>query len=676
MTAAPTTTLPGRVLVLMPTARDSERTAALLMEAKVPALICAELPDLCRELRAGADALLLTDEAIARDTAGQLPEALREQPAWSAVPVIVLAREGWGQQEDRTSLDPFKSLIIVERPIRMRTLVSVVRSALRARRHQYQIRDALLLRERQAAELRAQDERLRFALSAGGMGSWDLDLGSRELECSDICKANYGRKAAEPFSYRDLQQTIHPDDRARVNEAIERSVWTRTDCDVEYRICWPNGETRWLMVRGRATYDDAGQPRRLVGVSLDITERKRMHEALLQSESKLARQAEELLRSNRRKDEFLATLAHELRNPLAPIRTGMDLLGRSSHEQERERTLGVMQRQLAHMVRLIDDLLDVSRITRGKLELRRERVMLTSVINAAVEASRPLIERKQQTLRVSVSDGTLCLDADITRIAQVVGNLLNNASNYTPSGGSIELSAAREGDLALIQVRDNGIGIPADRLSDVFEMFSQIGRTLERSQGGLGIGLALVRSLVEMHGGSVLAESGGAAQGSTFSVRLPLASPAASAEPQDERGAAPESRRTSKRVLVVDDNEDAADLLTLVLEQAGYQSQTAYDGVSALSRARAFRPHVVVLDIGLPGMSGYDVARALREESRSAPLFLIALTGWGSPDDKQKATAAGFDLHLTKPVDARALHRALEQLDQRAEPAANLEPSP
>jgi PAS domain S-box-containing protein len=645
----------------MPTSRDADRTALLLQEGQVPNTICKDLSELCRELRQGADAVLLTDEAIARDTTGQLPEALRDQPAWSAVPVLVLAREGWGQQGDRTALEAFKSLVIVERPVRSRTLLSVIRSALRDRRHQYQIRDAMLLRERQAEELRAQDERLRFALSAGGLGSWDLDLDSGELECSDICKAIFGRKPAEAFSYGDLQQTIHIDDRARVLDAIERSIATRTDYDVEYRVVWPDGAPRWVMVRGRATYDAAGKPRRMLGVSLDITDSKRLHEALQQSESELARQAEELRRANRRKDDFLATLAHELRNPLAPIRTGTELLARSPDEASRERALGVMQRQVAHMVRLIDDLLDVSRITRGKLELKKQRVSLTTVINAAVEASRPLIERKQHSLRLALSDDTLALDADLTRIAQVIGNLLNNASNYTPSGGVIELSAERQDGFAVIQVRDNGIGIPAERLQDVFEMFSQVSGPLERSQGGLGIGLALVRSLVEMHGGSVSASSPGPRQGSTFTVRLPLSSELVAPKSEDLNGGPP-SAHASTRVLVVDDNEDAADLLTLTLEQAGYRTQTAYDGPSALNGVAAFRPHIVILDIGLPGMNGYDVARLLRKDKRLEPVSLIALTGWGSPDDKQKALEAGFDLHLTKPVDARALSSALVQL--------------
>jgi CheY-like chemotaxis protein/two-component sensor histidine kinase len=353
-----------------------------------------------------------------------------------------------------------------------------------------------------------------------------------------------------------------------------------------------------------------------------------------------------------------------LRNPLAPIRTGMDLLAQSPEEPARAQTLGVMRRQISHMVRLIDDLLDVSRITRGKLELKRERVSLASVISSAIEASRPLIERKQHTLQVAVSDRSLVFDADHTRIAQVIGNLLNNASNYTPAGGRIELSAEREGEWAVIQVRDNGIGIPRDRLEDVFEMFSQVNRTLERSQGGLGIGLALVRSLLAMHGGTVRAESAGADLGSTFTVRLPLAASAVQQAPAAESAEPPAER--SRRILVVDDNEDAADLLRLVLEQAGYLTQTAYDGPSALTMVESFRPQIVILDIGLPGMSGYEVARALRQDARFAALALIALTGWGTPGDKQKAQEAGFDLHLTKPVDARGLNGALSQLEDKA----------
>jgi signal transduction histidine kinase/DNA-binding response OmpR family regulator len=649
-----------RVLVLMPTARDAERTVGFLEEENIASEVCADLAELWRSLRAGAGALLLTDEALSSDTAGQLSEALREQPAWSVLPILVLAREGWSRVGEHLAPEQ-SSLVIVERPVRTRTLIGVVRSALRDRRHQYQARDALLLRQAQAELLIAQDEKLRFALTAGGLGSWDVCLDTLGMDCSDICKSIFGRSLLEPFTYQQFCDCIHPLDRERVMEAIDRCVHRGADYDIEYRVLWPNGELHWVLVRGRTTYDAGGRPRRMAGVSLDVTDRKRLHEALRQSESELARQADELLRAARRKDEFLATLAHELRNPLAPIRTGMDLLARSAHGDSARHTLGIMQRQIGHMVRLIDDLLDVSRITSGKLQLKRERVAISAIIEEAVEASRPLIERKSHTLRVLVQDGALALDADLTRIAQVIGNLLNNASNYTESGGLIELTVKRDADFALIEVRDNGIGIPADRIDDVFEMFSQVNRTLERSRGGLGIGLALVRSLVEMHGGSSSASSPGLGQGSTFTIRLPLARDSAASVPAPSLEQ-PSATDISKRILVVDDNEDAAEMLAMVLKQAGYRTQTAYDSRSALAAVAAWSPHVVILDIGLPDISGYDVARELRHDDRCAGLSLIALTGWGTRDDKQRAMDAGFDVHLTKPIDTHALHGALAQL--------------
>jgi signal transduction histidine kinase/CheY-like chemotaxis protein len=627
--------------------------------------VSADLAALCREFRVGAGAVLLTDEAIKADSAGQLSEAIRGQPSWSAMPILLLAREGWSKLGQRLSPELQQSLVIVERPARTRTLVEIVSSALRARRHQYQIRDELIVRERQAAELKAQGERLRLALAAGGLGSWEVDLDSYELHCTDMCKANFGHPVDEPFSFADLRACVHPLDKGRVVEAVERSVADGLEYDVEFRVLWPNGETHWLMVRGRATYDASGKPRRMAGVSLDVTERKRMHEALQQSEAELARQAEELRVAARRKDEFLATLAHELRNPLAPIRTGMDLLARAPESEARERTLGVMQRQIGHMVRLIDDLLDVSRITNGKLQLKRQRVELTAIIEAAIESSRPLIERKQHALRISMPEASLSLDADLTRIAQVVGNLLNNASNYTQECGVIELSAKRDGNAVVIQVSDNGAGIPSERLTDIFEMFSQVNRAPERAQGGLGIGLALVRRLVEMHGGTVNAASPGLGLGSTFTLRLPLAPDAERAAHAAREYTTPNGGSNATSVLVVDDNEDAAEMLALVLGQSGYRTKTAYDGRAALAAVGEWTPHVVILDIGLPDMNGYDVARALREDGRLTELALIALTGWGTHDDKRKAMEAGFDIHLTKPVDAGDLQRALAELNGR-----------
>lgn len=649
-----------RVLVLMPTQIDAERTAKFLQDAQIASSICGALTEVCRELRAGAGAVLLSDEALLGDAVGQLAEALRAQPAWSAVPVLVVARERAIRHLQRTSVDALQSLTIIERPVRTHTLVGLVASALRARRHQYQIRDAILELDRRAAQLVARDEKLHFALSAGGLGSWELDLATSKLECSAQSKMHYGRGPNEGFTYRDLQDAIHPDDKTRVLSAIAESLQHGSDYDVEYRARKPNGDVRWLMVRGRLAYDDVGRPLRLAGVSLDITERKQLLEALQASEAELAEQASQLRNNDRLKDDFLATLAHELRNPLAPIRTGLELLSARPAPELATHTLDVMHRQLEHMVRLIDDLLDVSRITQGKLELKREPVMLSTAVDAALEASRPAIERGRHTLELSLTDEVLWLHADLTRVAQILSNLLNNASKYTASGGKILLSTRRDADSALVEVTDNGIGIPSDRLDDVFQMFSQVGRALDSSEGGLGIGLALVRRLVEMHGGTVIASSRGTGLGSTFTVRFPLATEAGGAIGTDRPSARTPNRA---RILIVDDNGDAAELLSLMLEHAGHVTTVAHDGPSALELARVCDPQIVFLDIGLPGMSGYEVARQLRLDPRFSQTTLVALTGWGTREDKHRAVAAGFDLHLTKPIDARALQSALARME-------------
>lgn len=649
--------LDERVLVLMPSQRDADRTAQLLSEASLTCAACSDLDELFRELPRGAGAVLLTDEMLAGGLDQRLQLALLQQPTWSAVPVLLLARDSANERFERGVLGGYNHTVVVERPVRKRSLVSALRSALRARRNQYEIRDAILERERQARQLSAQDERLRFALSAGRLGSWELDLETQFYDCSDICKANYGRPLDAQFTYEDCTASIHPADRVRVQAALEESLVNQTPYDLEYRVIWPNGESHWLMVRGRAVYDSSGKATRMAGVSLDVTEKKRLHDALVESQAELASQAEQLRAADRLKDEFLATLAHELRNPLAPIRTGLSLVCDSKDPEVSHKALGVMQRQVRHMVRLIDDLLDVARIKQGKLELKCERIPLTSAIDAAIEASMPAVQRAEHTLRTRFTEETLFVDADQTRLAQVISNLLNNASKYTPNGGEIELSVRREGDTVAIAVSDNGLGLPTTCLDDVFQMFNQVDRSLHRAQGGLGIGLALVRTLVELHGGKVEAESAGLNRGSTFTVRLPLApSERAELSPISER--APAARRND-RILLVDDNTDAADLLALMLDQAGYETTAVTDGPAAIEAAQRLTPQIVILDIGLPGMTGYEVAEVLRQDPRLTGTSLIALTGWGTPEDKRKALAAGFDVHLTKPVAAEDLHAAL-----------------
>ena len=378
-------------------------------------------------------------------------------------------------------------------------------------------------------------------------------------------------------------------------------------------------------------------------------------------------------RESRSKDEFLAMLAHELRNPLAPIRTGLQVLRLAPSADAAERTREMMERQIAQMVRLIDDLLDVSRVSRGKIDLKKELIDLRAIISLAIETSLPLVEAGRHHLSVHVASEPLPVEADPTRLAQVFSNLLNNAAKYTPEGGRLELEARREQDDVLIAITDNGVGIPGDMLPEVFEMFSQVGRNLDRAQGGLGIGLTLVRRLTEMHGGTVTAQSRGAGTGSTFSVRIPLApSPSLARRDHAHEPARPASAARRLRVLVVDDNVDGAQALALLIAVHAHETVLAHNGPDALRRLADFRPHLAIIDIGLPGLSGYDVAQRMRlwEATRDGrPTFLVALTGWGSEEDKARSLDAGFDLHLTKPVDPREVEALLARLSQQ-DPAA------
>ena len=366
---------------------------------------------------------------------------------------------------------------------------------------------------------------------------------------------------------------------------------------------------------------------------------------------------------DRRKDEFLAVLAHELRNPLAPLRNGLQVMRLAAGDASAiDQARAMMDRQLGHMVRLVDDLLDISRVSRNKLELRRARVLLADVMNSAVETTRPLIEEARHDFTVSLPREQIHLDADLTRLAQVFGNLLSNSAKYTNRGGHIWLTAERQGEIVLVAVRDNGIGIPAESLGTIFDMFSQVDRSLERSAGGLGIGLALVKGLVKMHGGTVTAESAGPGKGSTFTVRLPVYEdlPKSAAE-----GLAQEVPRASgprRRILVVDDNKDSAMSLAIVLKLMGNDVRTAYDGVEAVETAEAFRPQVILMDMGMPRLNGYEATRRIREQPWGPAVTIIALTGWGQEGDKARSQGAGCDGHLVKPVEAATLDKLLAQL--------------
>jgi signal transduction histidine kinase/PAS domain-containing protein/ActR/RegA family two-component response regulator len=376
---------------------------------------------------------------------------------------------------------------------------------------------------------------------------------------------------------------------------------------------------------------------------------------------------EELREGDRRKDEFLATLAHELRNPLAPMRSAIEIIRRADEGPPRQDAVAVLERQVLQMVRLIDDLLDISRITKGKLDLRLERLDLGAVIRHAVESSRPVIEAGEHELVLALPLEPIILRADHARLSQVFANLLNNAAKYSEPRGRIEVTLETSPRDAIVQIRDSGIGIEPEMLPRVFDMFVQEDQTLERARGGLGIGLTLVRSIVELHGGRVEASSLGTGQGSCFTVRLPRAVARGLTLPKLPKDSA-RARPTSgaRRIMVVDDNADAVDSLAVLLGLEGHDVRIARDGPSAVAVAREFGPEVALLDIGLPGMSGYDVARALRADERTAGCLLVALTGWGQDADRKRSQDAGFDHHLVKPLDIDMLNGVLKQLKTHA----------
>ena len=517
-------------------------------------------------------------------------------------------------------------------------------------------RNASEERERVMQQLRASEERYRTLFESVDEGfcifemlfdEADRPIDYRFLEMNRTFEGHTGLKDAVGRTAREMLPGL--DD--FWFETYGRVALTGEPIRFENEAPAMN---RWFDVY--ATRVGGPDSRKVALLFNDISARKR-------SEETLRKLADDLAEADRRKTEFLATLAHELRNPLAPIRNGLSVMRLSGDDPAAvARVRDMMERQVGHMVHLIDDLLDIARISGGKLELKRQRTDLKTILASAVETSMPLIEAGQHALMVDLPESALPVDADATRIAQVVANLLNNAAKYTPARGRIGLSVRREAGQAVIAVSDTGVGIAADALAGVFEMFSQIGRTVDRSQGGLGIGLSLVRRLVEMHGGSVEATSAGANAGSVFTVRLPLAAAEAASAPAPDPDLPAQDGAAGLKVLVVDDNVDAAVTLSMILDISGHTAQVAHDGYQALAMAQAFRPRVAFLDIGMPGMSGYDTARAMRTTPGLEDIVLVALTGWGAESDRLRSNQAGFDHHLTKPVQLDVVEALLASL--------------
>lgn len=531
-----------------------------------------------------------------------------------------------------------------------------------------------------------------------------LDEGIHELYVSPQIESLLGFSQQEWLGNPILWYTqLHPDDRERWQTEFARTCTSGVNFRSEYRLLARDGRVVWIHGECQVVRDERGHPLFLQGIAYDITERKQAEEALRQMhhdlevlvqkrtaqlaqvnevlrreiverqqlEEVVRQRAEQLAEENRRKDHFLAVLAHELRNPLAPMRTSLEILRRpgAGHEVG-EWACGVIERQVRHMTRLIDDLLDISRINQGKIQLHKEVVDLAAVVLRAVEVTRPLLEERRHELSLVLPPQPLRLEADPVRLEQVVINLLTNAAKYTEPGGRVWVTAGREGGEAVLRVRDSGVGIPPDMLESIFDMFMQVDRSVARTtQWGLGVGLALVRRLLELHGGSIKAFSADSGQGSEFVVRLPLpvqaldlggASKPAAAVPRSEE---PGLRR---RVLVVEDHAEFAEGMALLLRSWGHEVRVASNGSAALAAARAAVPDAVFLDVGLPEMSGYEVARQLRQLPGFDRTLLVAVTGYGREEDRRRARDAGFDEHLTKPVETNVLRDLLAKHAARA----------
>jgi PAS domain S-box-containing protein len=643
--------LEERIVVLAPSAHDGSVATNVLARAGFTCAIARDATELCRLLEEGAAAALVAEEALTPDAAHLLGELVRRQEPWSDLPII-LFMSGRAARAGRLStievLAPFGNVTLLDRPLEVITLVSAVRAAHRARLRQYATRAVLVELEatvteqhRLQEELRSSEARFRVMADGTPLILWVTDAAGG-IEFVNRAYCEFFGTTLEEVRARGWHPLVHPEDAPAYVDAYARAAAERKPFHAEARVRRADGAWRWVESRGAPRFSATGDFLGLVGSSPDITERK---------------QAEAELRdADRQKTEFLGVLSHELRNPLAPIRNSAFLLAHAPPASEQAiRARKVIERQAAHLARLVDDLLDVTRIVRRKIELRRSRVDAREVVARTCEDHRSLFETRGIELDVRSSRPTW-VDADRTRLAQMVGNLLQNAAKFSSQGDTVSVTVTATGSVARISVCDDGIGIAPELLPRLFHPFVQAGGGLSRALGGLGLGLSLVKELAELHGGTVRARSEGLGKGAEFVIELPLsARPAESAsEPR------PRTHRRSLRVLVVDDNVDSGRTLADLLELEGHSALVAMDGRGGLETAREQRPDVVICDIGLPDIDGYEVARAVRGDPSLASTRLVALSGYAQPEDRQRALDAGFDAHIAKPLAPDGLLGALD----------------
>ena len=703
-----------RVLVFAPIGRDARMVAEHLTAVDIATTCCSTVAELLSELRVGAGAAIMTEEALTMPDSESLLDHFALEPPWSDFPFVLLTTGGGTTHASLrlvSSLGPNANVTLLERPVRGLTLVHAVRAALRARRRQYEVRDhmATLQREievRRLAEV-AREESLAMAERARAEAEASAETMRRvetitepalvaDLPFDELIRELLARlcHTLDGDAAVILRKTVEDGEtvlRVRAALGLDEPLQRETRVPIGFGFAGRIAAERQPMVvdaldeeaedvspyiRQKGIRSLAGVPlltddgllgvlhvgsvevRRFRADEVDLLQMaaERIAAAIERAERRdVERQAREAAEAaNRAKDEFLALLSHELRNPLAAMMNAV-VIARLD-EGQRERALDIARRQTQHLSRIVDDLLDVARITQGRITLCREPLLLAQVVERAIEATRTWMEDRKHQVNVSLPTDMLMIDGDPVRLEQITTNLLTNAAKYTSPGGRIEVALEREGGQAVLRVSDNGMGVSADLLPRIFDLFAQGERGLDRSEGGLGVGLSVVKRLVEMHGGTIAAHSGGAGTGSEFVVRLP----ALAAVPEQRRlPSIVAGHRAHARVLIVEDNPDASDALHMLLELLGHKVAVVRDGPAALEAVRESIPDVALVDIGLPGMDGYEVARRARPLASPGQMTLIALTGYGRDEDKARALAAGFDYHLTKPVDVDALRTLL-----------------
>jgi PAS domain S-box-containing protein len=608
-------------------------------------------------VRARRPDLVLTDVMMPRLDGFELLRELRADPATVDLPVIMLSARA-GEESRVEGMEAGADDYLVK-PFSARELLARVGAHLQMAR----------LRRESEQAVREGRELLRVTLASIGDAIITTDTAGRVTYLNAAAESLTGWKndeaAGQPLEtvFRVVnEQTRRPVENPATRALREGVIVGLANHSV---LIGKGGTEQPIDDSAAPIKDEQGHVGGCVLIFRDVAERR-------QVEKRIYGLMIELREADRRKDEFLATLAHELRNPLAPLGNMLEIMKRANGDGGLiEQARGTMERQFGQLVRLVDDLLDVSRITRNKLELRKERVELASVVRQTVENCCPLAEGFKHEVTVTLPPEPIYLHADPVRLSQVFNNLFNNACKYTEPKGHVWLTAERQGGDVVVTVKDTGLGIPPDKLAGVFEMFTQVDRSLDRSRGGLGIGLTLVKRLVEMHGGSVAAFSEGPGRGSEFVVRLPVLTEGRTAEAPEP--AAERMPAAARRILVVDDNLDSAASLALLLKMTGHETHTAHDGPAAIEAAERFSPDVILLDIGLPKLNGYEVARRIREQPWGQNMVLVALTGWGQEEDRVKSKDAGFDAHMVKPVDYDTLMKLLaspaaEQGGQRTTP--------